>query len=873
MLYYKLYVLFTVCILIHGLPTPADDLLQAVLHNLEYAGEARGRVMTFLESNRPFADKYRAACFIIAHLGLNGLARFSPEVYQEHLDYAFKARRELPWSAHVPEAIFTHYVLPPAIAQEPVEAWRKTFFTALEPRVRQLKTLPEVAQAVNLWVYEQAGFVSTSSWDAPPLSLCRSSLGRCEELMILYIAAARSVGLPCRQAYTPAWPFMNNNHAWVEVYTGGGWHYLGAAEPSQLSHTWFSRHVTRTSFVFASAVGSLPRKALGNDEVFRRSDYYSLLNTISEYQDSTPFTVRLLLPDGRPYTGTVRFYSFGYGSLMEIARLRTNDKGIARFSLGRADVLLVAQTQAAFLLTPIRGSLQKSPTEATYTLAPLSAWQGWSGWLRCPEAPPENAPSQSHTVPEINQLRKQLHQATNQTISKQAAAILTALCPDLENTLNSVQQIRGNAEQIAATLAQLEDPGDRQDLLALVDLMTEKDLWQVTSAQLSAEVRAFQSVKDRWGIRDSNAIAVLRNPRILYEDWWPWRSILYTRHRSLLAGTVADTVRAVEEQVKSIPLVDKDDHTLFNGMCSPLVPEYTGYAYSEVEKQLYAVALLRCFGIPARLLPAYGYRRYEYYDGNNWRLGHGQAKEPAPMGDVRIACAQQADLQDKHKPRYMADFSLLAMEEGRLRYFLPSGEPSWQDDCFQLRAPVGRYVLCQGTRNVLGEAFVRLIPFRLGTGEPVTLALDDLSHLPGEKLQDFLAKKVRLPKDLRERVSSDAPLRLYILAGTGSESELATISELERLHPIPVCPMYLIAADRPAAQVLKQAFSIPVLLDKDGLWRDALPVADGMPIVLAVDGAGEVVFFQQGWNLEIDDLVQRFVDLYRKHGHGGGEEK
>ncbi len=53
-------------------------------------------------------------------------------------------------------------------------------------------------------------------------------IGRCEELTVFFMDALRSVGIPCRQAYTPWWLTVDSNHAWPEVWTpegGSAWRW------------------------------------------------------------------------------------------------------------------------------------------------------------------------------------------------------------------------------------------------------------------------------------------------------------------------------------------------------------------------------------------------------------------------------------------------------------------------------------------------------------------------------------------------------------------------------------------------------------------------------------------------------------------------
>ena len=72
---------------------------------------------------------------------------------------------------------------------------------------------------------------------------------------ILLVDACRSVGVPARVVAVPEWvgdhdenghPQGGGNHAWVEVWSDGGWSFTGAAEPEdRLNATWFHPGSTR----------------------------------------------------------------------------------------------------------------------------------------------------------------------------------------------------------------------------------------------------------------------------------------------------------------------------------------------------------------------------------------------------------------------------------------------------------------------------------------------------------------------------------------------------------------------------------------------------------------------------------------------------
>ena len=84
---------------------------------------------------------------------------------------------------------------------------------------------------INLWCSGQASYRASDTRTASPLAVYRSGLGRCGEESVFLASVLRSVGIPARQVYVPRWSHCDDNHAWVEAWCGGKWHYLGACEP------------------------------------------------------------------------------------------------------------------------------------------------------------------------------------------------------------------------------------------------------------------------------------------------------------------------------------------------------------------------------------------------------------------------------------------------------------------------------------------------------------------------------------------------------------------------------------------------------------------------------------------------------------------
>ena len=139
------------------------------------------------------------------------------EFYLENVDYAFKAREEMPWGKVVPEREFRHFVLPIRVNNENLDDSRKVFYEELKDRVKNLSLYDAVLE-VNHWCHEKVIYTPSDARTSSPLASVKTAYGRCGEESTFTVAALRSVGIPARQVYTPRWAHTDDNHAWVEAW-------------------------------------------------------------------------------------------------------------------------------------------------------------------------------------------------------------------------------------------------------------------------------------------------------------------------------------------------------------------------------------------------------------------------------------------------------------------------------------------------------------------------------------------------------------------------------------------------------------------------------------------------------------------------------
>ena len=198
-------------------------------------------------------------------------------IIDENISLALWSRDSMPWGPSIPDSVFLRYVLPARVSQEPLVNWRRKFRDALLPVIEGAATIEDATILVSNWCDSILDYAPTQFRDQSPLVTWSSGIGRCEEMTVFFLDALRSIGIPCRQVYTPWWSTVDSNHAWPEVYTSEGWHFTDiSAEVETPNSTWFTERAKYTALVVAIAADSV-------DAALKYYGDVSSLNVTGEY--------------------------------------------------------------------------------------------------------------------------------------------------------------------------------------------------------------------------------------------------------------------------------------------------------------------------------------------------------------------------------------------------------------------------------------------------------------------------------------------------------------------------------------------------------------------------------------------------------------
>jgi len=406
---------------------------------------------------------------------------------------------------HSPE-FFLSYVADQTVSDERIEAYRAALLDdGLRQIMRDSADELELYRKVSQWCVSKLKFQQTSGRDQTPLDITRKSIvGRCEEMQILFVAAARTVGLPSRPASTPWWAHMDNNHAWAEVWLDNAWHYTGDMDAAYYpDQTWFSGMIDKTVLILAD--GSLPSE---QDEVLSRGRYDCVINSVRNYAGERTRTIRIRTLDaqGNPLGKVpVRVMVYNWYSLRVLAEFATAEDGSFTLSTGRGGFYLCASLDGRQALVPVP-STEQNELDVNLVLneGPLPPQDMFLEYPSNPFTWKQAPPEWDLGVKEA----KALWDGQDSSFTERGAA-----CADtLQGKVLSA--CRGNHAAWESFLKMQPEPGP--DFLNHLLESDPKFLWQADAAQFAALYQNFQRFDA--GQLNPEEQSSLLSPSVFYEE-------------------------------------------------------------------------------------------------------------------------------------------------------------------------------------------------------------------------------------------------------------------------------------------------------------------------------------------------------------------
>lgn len=811
--------------------------------------------------------------FLYAFMPLSDLAMNNGEYYLSQVRSSLEARQFFKWGKEIPEDVFLHFVLPYRVNNEYTDTARQVFFAELKDRIKNME-MADAALEVNHWCHEKVVYKSTDERTSGPLTTVRTAFGRCGEESTFTVAAMRSVGIPARQVYTPRWAHTDDNHAWVEVWINGSWHFLGACEPEPaLDMGWFAEPVKRAMMTHTFVFG----KYRGNEEVIENNDRYARLNLLSNYTRTKSLPVRVTQKDGNPVTkAKVEYGLYNYAEFYPIATQFTDDKGFCSVTTGYGDLLVHASFKGISA-----SQIVKSDDVDTVNLIlddhPVFLSAG-EYLLNVPQ-------KQS-----IEQVDPALAQANSKRLIQEDSVrglyiatfidSLSTLALAAEKNINPARlrdyltKSRGNWSEIVNFL-RAQTPETLPTALALLDNISEKDFHDIRAEVLNDHLNAMNVYKDVNNAEVEGALdPFILSPRIGKEFVTPWRSFI----QRYFTGEQEEKFRNDQGEIISWIRQNIIFDSINNYYGVPLSPEgmlQLGRA-DNYSGNLLFVAICRSFGIPARLDAAT--RRPQYRGKNGWEdvVISGQRDKPIVKGEITLL-----NLSDEKDfvPRYFIHYTIARFVNGSFVTLDYENDPTLLKFPVSLSVDTGFYRLITGNRLESGDVLSNISYFSVEAGKKnkigiQTTAFKEKAEISGKV--DLAASFRIFKSNTIERLSTFSGSAGFVVAIIDPAKE-PTKHLMEDIRVVKKSLnqwkgkiLFVVAADK-----LIKGFSpdnykdIPNSavfgFDEGGEIASAFKTvcsiegAPQWPLVALVNGNGEIVWQSEGYRIGLGDQLVKQI--------------
>jgi hypothetical protein len=564
--------------------------------------------------------------------------------------------------------------------------------------------MKEAALEVNHWCHEKVNYRGTDSRTSAPLSTISKTFGRCGEESTFTVASMRTVGIPARQVYTPRWAHTDDNHAWVEVWIDGAWHYMGACEPeAQLDRGWFSEPSQRTMLVHTRTYG----RYFGPEEVMDAEDRFSELNLTSGYAKTKKVTVLVSNNDGTPAKDAkVEFKLYNYAEFYPLATIHTDQKGAASMTTGMGDLLVWASKEENYAFEKLN-----VPTTDTLHLV-LSKGKAGIRTFNYDMIPPKTfkeitRPSEQEK--KSNDLRLAYEDSVrNNYFSTFKDSVWIGNYAKThgiagDTLMRTIRLSYGNWKEIISYLENNQAVA-RKQIFSLINGISAKDLSDTKASVLTDHLTRTLVAGKPEGVTPEDFEKYIMAPRIDLELLSPWRSFLGKNLGNKMAEATRADINILISWINSNLRIDAlaNKHSR-----APLTPigVYNLRTTDPLSRDIFFVAACRTFNIPARLNPET--RAPEYFRKGAWCRADFDARPIQPeMGQLSLK-----DRNNEITPQYTLHFTIARISNGRCQTLEFEEGKKLTDFPNQFPLETGNYLLVTGRRLSDGSVISSLTFF------------------------------------------------------------------------------------------------------------------------------------------------------------------
>lgn len=741
------------------------------------------------------------------------------DVMLDYVRHALFLRREASFAKDIPEDLFLHFVFYPRINSEDLSPCRSFFHGMLNSRIQGLSQEDAILE-INRWCAEQVTYQASNDRTESPRTAYFSGIGRCGEESTFAVSALRSVGIPARQIYVPFWAHCDDNHAWVEVFSQGKWHFLGACEPEPiLNRGWFTDASSRAPLVCYRRFFDFTGEQTAKDACIDTQGCCALFNVTHHYAPVSRLEIAVVSSNETPVAGArVVLSVVNMAAFSPVAKLTTNENGICSIDVGRVTLHAEVWTEAGCAWKSITVS---SDCQLVLTIKPEPETEApFCFDCYAPAAVPLN-----RTV-----LTVQQQQETNEILSRCAflrrQRIDGYYLPEYDTLPQRWQKILRLAAGNAGALYQLYQQAngqERQLYLKMLEAMEEKDYRDTPASLLRSHLRLALPYEHQPHFAEE-----ILCPRLCDEMLECWREPIAAFFTQAQKKEFVSNPQSLMEYLNTY-FTDGNLRYYSALSVQPTVSLKLGHS-DEKGRRLLFVAVMRTLGIPSRINPGDGGAEY-YRDGVYHRVCSAESSASArlellPEQGKRFVYGSHYGLSRKAPNGYQnlqtlsGDSPALSLMPGDYRLLTTTRMPNGSQQCilrrFRLEAGKTTSVpLClrePAPEEMLGSGTVEPFTLRDENGQPTpssrllqgktVLIFLDVGKEPTEHI---LNEIIAAAAEVRKRIASG--LKLACVLHDPQEKQDPTLQKA--LSAVPEAELYYDSRPSDATMLARKLFLEP----------------------------------------------------------------
>ncbi|WP_373217547.1 transglutaminase family protein [Ruminococcus sp. 5_1_39BFAA] len=790
-----------------SLPGPSSKI-QKELCTLD---EDTALVMKFFYGNMPCSD----------------VGNYSFATYLDYAQQGVYLWKNSPYCEKIPEEVFLGDVLYYRVNEEEIKPCRKFFYEKLKDRIAGMGMKDAILE-VNYWcagevTYQSTDVRTSSAWD-----VFRKGYGRCGEESVFAVNALRSVGIPARQVYVPNWSHCDDNHAWVEVWCDGDWHYLGACEPEAvLDKGWFTNASSRAMMVHSRSFFDG-----GAEKVVGKEGIATIQNQLARYADTKTITIRVEDLDGCPVEGAkILAEVLNYSEFSPIARMVTGADGTAKLETGLGSLHIFVSSHGEYAECLIHTSEEDA---CCCVLGEKAAEDVWVDFDMT--APVDSVKNQNLVSREM--------EAENSRRVAEAAEIrkrkTEAFRPDWLGGF-----LAHEPEKAAEYMAVLSEK-DRQDADPEI-LLEHYEESLVYENSYPGDI----------------FLSYIWNPRIEFEILSKWRRRILEyftpQQRELFREDPSEIWKWIEENLRSC--TERERLTVYT---VPAAALELGFAEMKSRRVLF-VAIARTLGIPSRLNAVDGSMEY-------WKDGGFVSVLKSSEKSAHITITGEKDFSWN----YFQNWSIARLEEDGY-HSLVMWNVHLEKGRLELDVEPGEYRVLTSNRLPTGNIFAKRYDFHMEKGGHREIALEMREASLGDMLDSHRIPDYEL-KDGDGKLHSIGELtkegrRILFWLDVSKEPTEHILNELvEKKEEYGKCQNQLLFIIRGPEELADSTLSkcrtflpdVKVLYDVFGkdlemTARRMYVDPDKLPLLVVTDGSAVGIFAASGYSVGMADMLLRVL--------------